>query len=55
MVDTILVPLIPVAVGAGLTLISSLILNRKKYISSLDEELAKERIAAYKAIYKLDR
>lgn len=53
MVDTILVPLIPVAVGAGLTLISSLILNRKKYISSLDEELAKERIVAYKAIYKL--
>lgn len=53
MIDTILIPLIPVAVGAGLTLITSLILNRKNFISSLDEELAKERIAAYKSVYKL--
>ena len=53
MIDTILIPLIPVAVGAGLTLITSLILNKRNLISSLDEELAKERIEAHKSIYKL--
>ena len=53
MIDTILIPLIPVAVGAGLTLITSLILNKRNLIGSLDEELAKERIEAHKSIYKL--
>lgn len=53
MIDTILIPLIPVVVGAGLTLLASLISNRRNFISSLDEELAKERIEAHKSIYKL--
>lgn len=45
--------LFSVIIGACLTLVVSLINGKQNYTNSLDEEIAKERIAAYKKICKL--
>lgn len=42
--------LFSVVIGACLTLIASLIISRRTYANSLDEEIAKERISAYKKV-----
>lgn len=52
MEDFISSQLFSVIVGAGLTLITSLFINRRTVTNSLDTEIAKEKIEAYKKLYE---
>lgn len=45
--------LFSVLVGACIALIASLVVSKRTYTNSLDEEIAKERISAYKRINQL--